>query len=379
MGSLPSITFLINHRLFNLDTDLALVLARPLVLVSLTELLQAEDLGVNNRAELLDVGLDSAAHVLHLGSASDKETTGSAKVGKAVEETRVVLASTTDEADDGDDTINLDGVERLLHGRGTGDLDDVVNTSTAGDLLGLGSPLGSLLVVDDVVGTELLEELGLLAGAGGSDDLCAGSLGELDGEDGDTAGSLGENPLAGEELLALKTVETVPGGQTGAGKGSGLVELKTLGHGDKTLLVESTDGSEGTVDDTTETGLDGEVVERTADVALVEKGDDLVAGLEAGDVLADGENGTGTIGAGDDTILGGEGVSAEREDEITVVEGSTLELDENLAVTELRSGSLAELHTTEVLGIPRRNDPLLNGLRNRLRHVEDVLLVFCSV
>jgi hypothetical protein len=379
MGSLPSITFLINHRLFNLDTDLALVLARPLVLVSLTELLQAEDLGVNNRAELLDVGLDSAAHVLHLGSASDEETAGGAEVGKAVEETRVVLASTTDEADDGDDTINLDGVERLLHGRGTGDLDDVVDTSTAGDLLGLGSPLGSLLVVDDVVSTELLEKLGLLAGAGGSDNLGTSSLGELNSEDRNTTGTLGKDPLTGQELLALKTVETVPGGQTGAGKGSGLVELKTLGHGDKTLLVESTDGSEGTVDDTTETGLDGEVVERTADVALVEKGDDLVAGLEAGDVLADGENGTGTIGAGDDTILGGEGVSAEREDEITVVEGSTLELDENLAVTELRSGSLAELHTTEVLGIPRRNDPLLNGLRNRLRHVEDVLLVFCSV
>ena len=53
-----------------------------------------------------------------------------------------------------------------------------------------------------------------------------------------------------------------------------------------------------------------------------------------------------------------------------------LTLDENLTVTELRSGSLSELHTTEVLGIPRGNDPLLNGLRNRLRHVEDVLLVF---
>ena len=323
--SLPGITFLINHRLFNLDTDLALVLARPLVLVSLTELLQAEDLGVDNGAELLEVGLDSAAHVLHLSSAADKETAGGAEVGKAVEETGVVLAGTTDEADDGDDTVDLDGVERLLHGRGTGDLDDVVDTGTAGDLLGLGSPLRSLLVVDDVVSTELLEKLGLLAGRSGSDDLGASSLGELNSKDRNTTGTLGEDPLAGQELLALKTVKTVPGGQTGAGKSSGLVELKALGHGDKTLLIESTDGSEGTVDDTTETGLDGEVVERTADVALVEEGDDLVAGLEAGNVLADGEDGTGTIGAGDDTILGGEGVSADREDEITVVEGSTLD------------------------------------------------------
>jgi hypothetical protein len=103
------------------------------------------------------------------------------------------------------------------------------------------------------------------------------------------------------------------------------VELEALGHGDETLLVKGTDGAEGAVNNTTETGLDAEVVERTADVALVEEGDDLVAGLEAGDVLADGEDGTGTIGAGDDTIPGGEGVASDREDQITVVEGSTLD------------------------------------------------------
>lgn len=325
--SCPGITFLIIHRLINLDADLALVLASPLVLVSLAELVQAEDLGVDNRTELLEVGLDSAAHVLHLGTATDQETTGGAEVGKAVEEAGVVLASTTNEADDRDDTIDLDGIERLLHGRGSGDLDDVVDTSTAGDLLSLGTPLGSLLVVDDVVGAELLEELSLLAGAGGSDDLGASSLGELDSEDGNTTGSLGENPLAGEKLLALKAVETVPGGQTGTGESGSLVELKALGHGDKTLLVEGTDGTEGTVNDTTETGLDAEVVERTADVALVEEGDDLVAGLEAGDILADSENGTGAIGAGDNTVLGREGVSSDREDKITVVEGSALDYE----------------------------------------------------
>lgn len=63
--------FFITHRLINLDADLALVLARPLVLVSLTQLIQGEDLGVDNRAELLGVGLDSAAHILHLDPASD--------------------------------------------------------------------------------------------------------------------------------------------------------------------------------------------------------------------------------------------------------------------------------------------------------------------
>lgn len=107
--------FFITHRLINLDADLALVLARPLVLVSLTQLLQGEDLGVDDRAELLGVGLDSAAHVLHLGSASDEETSCGAEVGQTVEESRVILASAADEANDGDDTIDLDGVEGLLH------------------------------------------------------------------------------------------------------------------------------------------------------------------------------------------------------------------------------------------------------------------------
>lgn len=197
---------LINHRLLNFDADLALVLTRPLVLIGLTELLQREDLGVNDRSKLIGVGLNSTAHILHLSTASNKETSGSAEVGKAVEETRVALVGAADEADNRNDTIDLDGVEGLLHGCRTSNLDDVVDTSTAGELLGLGSPLRSLAVVDDVVSTKLLKKLSLLSRAGSSDDLCTSSLGELNSKDANTTGTLGENPLAREELLALKTV-----------------------------------------------------------------------------------------------------------------------------------------------------------------------------
>jgi hypothetical protein len=105
------------------------------------------------------------------------------------------------------------------------------------------------------------------------------------------------------------------------------VEVEVRGHGDETVLIESTDGAESSVSYTTETGLDAELVERTADVALVEESDNLVAGAEAGDVLADGEDSAGAIGAGDDAVLGGEGVLSEREDEIAVVEGSTLDCE----------------------------------------------------
>jgi hypothetical protein len=52
-----------------------------------------------------------------------------------------------------------------------------------------------------------------------------------------------------------------------------------------------------------------------------------------------------------------------------------LTLDENLAVTELRSGLLAELQTAEVLSITGRDGPLLNSLGNRLRHYEYVVRV----
>lgn len=363
------------------------MLARPLVLISLTELLQRENLGVNDRSELIRVGLNSTAHVLHLSTTSNKETSGSAEVGKAVEETRVVLTSAANEADNRDDTVNLDGVEGLLHGCRAGNLDNVVDTSAAGKLLGLGSPLRSLAVVDDVVSTKLLKKLSLLSRAGSSDDLGSSSLGELNSKDANTTGTLSENPLAGEELLALKTVKTVPGSETSAGEGSSLVEVEVRGHGDKTVLIEGTDGAESSVGYTTETGLDAELVERSADVALVEESDDLVAGTEAGDVLADGEDSAGAIGAGDDAVLGREGVLSEREDKIAVVEGSTLDcevledccgcevkleltLDEDLAVAELGNRLLAELQTAEVLSITGGDGPLLDSLGNRLSHCE---------
>lgn len=76
------------------------MLARPLVLISLTKLLQREDLGVNDRSKLIRVGLNSTAHILHLSTASNKQTSGGAEVGKAVEEARVVLTSAANEADD---------------------------------------------------------------------------------------------------------------------------------------------------------------------------------------------------------------------------------------------------------------------------------------
>lgn len=61
----------------------------------------------------------------------------------------------------------------------------MVAADAAGRQLARGfAPLGVLDVVDDVVGAELLELVGLGFGRGGGDDAGAGGFGELPGEGG---------------------------------------------------------------------------------------------------------------------------------------------------------------------------------------------------
>lgn len=86
----------------------------------------------------------------------------------------------------------------------------VAADAAGGQGAGLLAPVGVLLVVDDMVCAVLLQELRLGLRGRGGDDAGAGSLCELQGEDGDAAGSLGEYCLAG--LQGLEAVESVPGG-----------------------------------------------------------------------------------------------------------------------------------------------------------------------
>lgn len=295
----------------------------PLELVSLLELVKSEDVLVNDGLDV--VGLDGGVHLLKLLSAANVKTADCADVDESVEKSGLLLVGATDETNDGNDTLEADGLERLLEGVGTTDLDDVVHTNTASDLLGGLTPVGVLAVVDNVVGTESLELLTLLLGRSSGDDTGTSSLGELDSEDGDTTGSLGEDPVAGGQSLALKTVETVPGGQTSAGEGSTLDEVEVAGKRNKTLLVVDTVLLERTVDDTTSSSGDRVVVKRTGNVALVELGDDLVADLEAVDVLANSLNNTSTVRSRNDIVLLGEWVAASGNDQIAVVERSTVD------------------------------------------------------
>jgi hypothetical protein len=65
--------------------------------------------------------------------------------------------------------------------------------------------------------------------------------------------------------------------------------------------------------------LDGVAIDRAANVSLVEESDDLVAGLEARHILADCQDGAGAVRAGNDVGGSGEGIMAERDDEVTVL------------------------------------------------------------
>lgn len=111
------------------------------------------------------------------------------------------------------------------------------------------APVGGLFVVDDMVCTELLQQVCLLGRRGGGDNACAGGFCELQGEDGDAACSLGEDRLAG--LQGLEAVEGVPSGQGSAGEGAGFEEVEVGGHVDEALLIEGAILAEGTVDYTT--------------------------------------------------------------------------------------------------------------------------------
>jgi hypothetical protein len=311
------------ERLLNLDADLAKVLLVPLKLVSLLQLVKSEDLLVDDRLDV--VGLDSGVHLLELLSAANVDTTDGTDVDESIEKSGLLVVGATDEANDGDDTLEADGLERLLQSVGATDLDDVVDTDTTSDLLGGLAPVGVLLIVDDVIGTKGLELLSLLLGRSGGDDTSTSGLSELKSEDRNTTGTLGNHPVTRSKSLALKTVETVPGGQTSTGERSTLDKVEVAREGNKTLLIVDTVLLERSINDTTSPGGNGLVVKRTRNVALVELGDDLVTNLEALDLLANGLNDTSTVGSGDNVVNLGERVAASGNDQISVVERSTVD------------------------------------------------------
>lgn len=150
------------RRLLNLDANLAKVLLIPLELISLLELLKRKHLLINNRLDV--VCLNRSIHLFKLLSAAHIDTANGANVDKRIKQSRLLVAGATDEANDGDDTFEADGLERLLQSVGAADFDNVVYADAAGELFGGFAPVGVVAVVDDVVGAEGLELVGLFLG-----------------------------------------------------------------------------------------------------------------------------------------------------------------------------------------------------------------------
>lgn len=89
--------------------------------------------------------------------------------------------SATKESNDTNDTLELDALEALGQGAASADFDDVIHAGVVGGKFpGCLAPVGIRLVVNDMIGAEFLQLLGLLRRRGRSDDGRASSFGELE-------------------------------------------------------------------------------------------------------------------------------------------------------------------------------------------------------
>lgn len=127
------------------------------------------------------VGLNGLDHVVHQGLAAHQDTPHGADVTQCIQDAGLALrVDTIEETDDADDTLELDALEALSKSASAANLNNVVHTRVVrSELPGGLTPVGVGLVVDDMIGTELLQLLSLGCGGSGSDDGRASSFSEL--------------------------------------------------------------------------------------------------------------------------------------------------------------------------------------------------------
>lgn len=147
------------------------------VLIGIASLVEGEDSLVNHRVDIIP--LNGGDHVFHQSLGANIHTTGSADVGQALNDARRGLGA-TQETNDADNTLELDGCQTLLQGAGTTHLDDVVNTLlVVGETPGRLAPVLVLLVVDNVVCAKLLQDVSLVLRGSGGNDCCSCGFGKL--------------------------------------------------------------------------------------------------------------------------------------------------------------------------------------------------------
>lgn len=186
-----------SHFLVDLDSQLSKVLLGPLnsnllacypsslvkstyhVVIGFPCLVKAKHLLIHHRVDI--IGLDGSDHIPHESFATNINTTHSADVTQCLQNSRLCLrVHASKEPNNTDDTLELHALETLLERSATTHLDNVVYTcSVRSQLASSLTPVGLSLVIDNVIGTELLELLSLLCRRGCRNNCRASSFGEL--------------------------------------------------------------------------------------------------------------------------------------------------------------------------------------------------------
>ena len=157
------------------------------------------------------------------------------------------LRSSANKPNNRHSTTNLDRLQTLPKRRRSPNLDHEIDAAATDPLCFL-APIRCLFIIEYIIRTEFLQDVGFSGGAGGSDDFRAGCFGELYGEDRYAASAHGEHPIPRLDLLARYAIEGVPGRDSGAAQCCGLVEGEVGGHGHETVFVEGAVLAEGAID-----------------------------------------------------------------------------------------------------------------------------------
>lgn len=137
------------------------------VLISLFRLIEGENLRVDDGMNV--VCLNGSNHVLHHGPRAHHRTAHDAHLVQALKDALGDILA-TEESDDADNTLELDGFEALLEAVCPADLDDVVNAhAPGGQIPSRLPPARVLLVVDHMIGAELPQPFGFGRGRGRRD------------------------------------------------------------------------------------------------------------------------------------------------------------------------------------------------------------------
>lgn len=145
---------------FDSDPHFSKVFSVPLVLVGLLDLVQRKDLRVDDRLDI--VCLNGPVHLLELCPTAHVHPADHADVRQGVQDRGLLLSlHPSQEADHTDHSVKADGLERLGHGVGSADLDDVLDSTGASDLFGGIAPVLVFGIQDDVIGTERFDPVGL--------------------------------------------------------------------------------------------------------------------------------------------------------------------------------------------------------------------------